>query len=543
VALIAELRWRAFRNSLRTTSAKLDLFALILTTILGSVLVLGLGVAIAAGGYFFTARGRAGQLALLLWAIFFAWHVFPILAAASTARFDFRNLLRFPLRFSVFFLLSLAYSLFDPAALAALIWLACLAAGLALARADLLPWALVVLTVFAAMNLLLSRMIHTWLERLLGRRRTREALWAIVLLVFLCVQFSGMFIERWGRRAEPVVRRVAPVARVFPPGVAGWALQGAAEGRAGVALGSTALVAAYGLGFGLLLRRRLLALYRGEDLGETQAPQAAAPLIAGSPLAARASAEIAPGFLPGPVAAILTKEVRYMTRNSAMLLTLVLPVLLIAFLLPVWHTPRRAASHPPIFERLPGLALPAAIAYMFVILAPQAHNIFAYEGRGIQFFFLAPVRFRDVLLAKNVLFSVIVALESALVVLTVSLLERPPGAMILASTLLGLLFATIVHLLVGNWLSLQFPRRLEMGAFRQRASGSTVLIGLAAQLALGAMVAVVVLVARWMGQFWLVPIVFVVLSGLAFWAYWLLLDPLSRLAQSRREALCVQLCR
>ena len=398
------------------------------------------------------------------------------------------------------------------------------------------------LGVFAAMNLLLSRMIQMWLERLLARRRTREAVWAIVLLVFLSMQFSGMFLERWGRRAESVVETLTPAADIFPPSLAGRALEGAAQDSMSVPFSSTAALAAYVIGLGLLLRKRLLAQYRGEDLGESQAPQAAARTATPALAASRPAGEIAPRWLSGPVAAILFKEIRYIVRNTVLLLSLVLPAILVALLLPVLHT-RRPTSHPPLFERAPDLALPAAIAYMFIILAPQAHNIFAYEGRGIQLFFLAPVRFRDVLLGKNLLFGAIVAAEAGIVALAVSLLERPPETLMLLSTLLGLLFGTFVHLSAGNWLSLQFPRRMEIGAFRQRASGSTVLIGLLVQILLAAVLAAVLLVARWMGHFWLVPTAFAILSGLAFWAYRTLLDPLSCFAQTRRETLAAQLCR
>jgi len=84
---------------------------------------------------------------------------------------------------------------------------------------------------------------------------------------------------------------------------------------------------------------------------------------------------------------------------------------------------------------------------------------------------------------------------------------------------------------------------MEIGAFRQRASGSTVLIGLVVQILLAAVLAAVLLVAHRMGHFWLVPTAFAILSGIAIWAYRTLLDPLSRFAQTRRETLAARLCR
>jgi len=40
------------------------------------------------------------------------------------------------------------------------------------------------------------------------------------------------------------------------------------------------------------------------------------------------------------------------------------------------------------------------MAYLILILMAPAYNSFAYEGRGIQTYFTAPLRFRDVFLAR-----------------------------------------------------------------------------------------------------------------------------------------------
>jgi ABC-2 type transport system permease protein len=56
------------------------------------------------------------------------------------------------------------------------------------------------------------------------------------------------------------------------------------------------------------------------------------------------------------------------------------------------------------------------MAYLILILLSPAYNTFAFESKGIQTYFMAPVRFRDVLLGKNLTLVGIVALE-----LTVSL--------------------------------------------------------------------------------------------------------------------------
>lgn len=540
VAIIAGLRWQLFRNSLRTTSARLDLLAFLVATVLGSLFFVGVGIALGFACYFLVVERQLELLALPMLATFMFWQFLPLVLASSTTGFDFRNLLRFPLRYSVFFLLSLAYALFDPAALGSLLWLACMAAGIAWARLDLLPWTLLVLAVYAGMNVILSRMVFSWLERLMARRRTREALAAIFLLCLLSFQLVSAFGSRWQRRLEPHARAALAALQPFPPGLAGRALAAGAKGNAPAGLVSTGLLGAYALAFGHLLHRRLRAQYRGEDLGESPAATASPAVSSAASSSFAPSASFASAFLPGPVAAVFDKELRYLYRNSMMALSLVLPLILIIFFSIVRSGPRQ---HSSLIMRSPELAFPGAVAYMFLILAPFVHNSFAFDGRGIQLLLVAPVRFRDVLLGKNLLFGLIVAVETAVVWLMVSFLSRPAGAWMALATIAGLLFAMLVHFIVGNWLSLAYPRRFEFAQYRRRASGVSLLVGFLLQFVLMGFFAIVFLLARGSGLVWLLPVIFLILSSVALAAYRAMLDLCTRLAAEKREVLTTQLCK
>ncbi len=538
MATIAGLRWRLFRNSLRTTAQWLDLVAIVLTTALGGLFVLGAGLGLGVGAHFLIVRGNPELLALPLLGVFLFWQLMPLLLASSTTGFDFTNLLRFPLRFPAFFLLSLAYALFDPAAVGSLVWLACIATGIALARPELLGWTLLVLAVFAATNLLLSRAVFSWLERLLARRRSREALVALFILCLLGFQFLGALGARWEKRLKPYASTALPVLQLLPPGLAGKALAGATRGSASTIVVSTGFLVAYGLAFGLLLHRRLRAQYLGEDLGETASPVVTR---AASTASFTSSTSLASAYLPGPVAAMFEKEWRYLYRNTMAALQLVLPLILIPVLSLSWTRPRAGRG---VGSQLPAeLMFPAAVAYMFLILAQLAHNSFAFDGRGIQLLFVAPVRFRDVLLGKNLVFGLILMVETGLVWLIVRLLFRAPRAMTVAATLSGLLFAGLVHCIVGNWLSLQFPRRFDFGRFRRRASGVSVLIGLVLQIVLLGGVAILYFLFRLGGKLWLLPVVLLFLSGVMVPVYVATLGRFTRLAMENREVLTSQLCR
>src|ERR1700724_596019 len=113
LAAVADLRWRLFINSLRTTRGKLEFLSRGLVSL--AFLLGGLGgcFSLAAGTFYFLSAGKPELLALLLWPVFFFWQVFPVMATAFTNNPDSSNLLRFPLRYRSYFLVRLAYGSFD----------------------------------------------------------------------------------------------------------------------------------------------------------------------------------------------------------------------------------------------------------------------------------------------------------------------------------------------------------------------------------------------------------------------------------------------
>src|SRR3977135_1310366 len=113
IRLVAGLRWRILRNSLRKKSNRLDLIGLIFTGVFSGMFVLGLCFAFYMGAYFFLSKGRGSGIALLFWAIFLFWQVIPVFVAGFGANFEFRSLLRFPLSIGAFYVIGLASVLVD----------------------------------------------------------------------------------------------------------------------------------------------------------------------------------------------------------------------------------------------------------------------------------------------------------------------------------------------------------------------------------------------------------------------------------------------
>ena len=209
VQLIAGLRWRILRNSLRKKNSRLDLIGLILTGVFSSVLVIGFCFAFYAGAHTFVSQGRLEWMALLFWVIFIFWQVFPVFVAGFGANFQFRTLLRFPLSLRAFYIIGLAYGFADFSALASVVWLLAMTAGATAAKPGVLPAMLLIVPAFMLLNGTIERLIGSWLERLLARRRTRELFLGLFILSMVSLNFVSPLMQRYGASARPVVHRGA----------------------------------------------------------------------------------------------------------------------------------------------------------------------------------------------------------------------------------------------------------------------------------------------------------------------------------------------
>jgi ABC-2 type transport system permease protein len=532
---IAWLRWRLFVNALRSSRGVLELISRIFISLGFVIGGLGGGLFMAAMASIFISEGKPGMLAVLFWLVFVFWQVFPVMATAFTNNPDSSDLLRFPLNYRSYFFVRMVYGAFDPVTVLVGLWSFGILAGVGFARPALLPWTLLVLLVFAVFNLLFMQMTFAWVERWLAQRRTREIMGVLFVLLMLSFQLIGPLAGRFGKRARPDVQRVievlAPVQGILPPGLAGDAIAQAVLSRFMVGLSSLALLCAFGLIIGYFLHVRLLAQYRGENLSEV--PRSALPK----------DRSLRPGWnLPGlgaPVAAVFEKECLYLLRSGPMLLTLIMPV----FVLVVFRLGPLSSAR-VIFGRTPDMAFPSAVAYTLLILTNLAYNNFGGDAGGIQFFYASPVRFREIVLAKNLAHAGILVIETVLAWIAVSLLYRAPALDVTVAALAGLLFAAPVNFSAGNLLSLYSPKKLDFSSFgRQRASQTTVLISFGVQIVVVGLGVAAFWIAQIYRNFWIATIILLVLAGISLSVYVLILNRIDGIALARRETLVAELCR
>lgn len=530
IIAVAELRWRLFINSLRTVHGRLELASRILLGIFFVAGGVGGAVGLGAGAWFLMLEGNAERLGPLLWPVFLFWQLFPLTATAFNQNLESASLLRFPLSYRTYFLIRLVYGSLDPATTVSSLWLFGIVIGVGAARPRLLFWAAIVLFTFAVVNLLLARMFFTWVERWLVQRRTREIMGVLFFLSIVSLQLVGPLVAFYGHKSKPEARllwqELSKAQKPLPPSLAASAIAETGQGRHWTGVFFLLLLALYGIASLWLLNFRLRREYHGENLSQTAASKASS----GRRLALHLGWNL-PG-LPGPVTAVLQNELRYLSRSGPMMFALVVPL----FTLLVF---RSSGHNQGLFAHAPELTFPLGAAYSLLLLTNLSYNNLGADGRGVQFFFTAPVRFRQIMTGKNLAHTAIFALQVALVWLATSLLYRPPSLRITLATAAAILFAVPIDFAAGNLLSIYSPTRVEVYGFGgQRASLLTVLASFGIRGVLFGGAGLILVLSRLYGNIWIV-----LPPTLSCVAYVLALKCIDGIALHQREHIISQLGR
>ena len=535
IKLVAGLRWRILRNGLRRKNNRWDLIGMVWVGLFSGLMVVGLALAFYAGGYEFIARGRAGWMALLYWAIFVWWQIFPLFVAGFGSNFEFATLLRFPLSLRAFYLLGLGYGLVDFGAVSSILWILAMLAGAASARTDVVPAMCIVSVPFVLVNVTIERLVGSWLEKILAKRRWREVFLGLFILSMVSLNFLGPLLQHYGRSASPRILEILPYISWLPGSLAGNAVGAAAIRNYRGVLSATAGLLVWLVVMSGLLWQRFEAQYRGEETNEAPAPKAAKKRDK-----RQASTAELPRFVSPQVVSVALKEFRYLTRNGFALLTLVLPPIMVMFFTMQFGRGSMLKEH----ALKPELFFPGMMAYLILILLSPAYNAFAYEGKGIQAYFMAPVRFQDVLLGKNLFLVGLVAFELALALVLLTWRVGWPGMPMFAATIMAGAFAVAGQLTIANWSSLSFPKKMELGKMKgQRNSGIAVWTAFGVQFVLGAICGLILMAGKWFGNVWIPVVAFGGLTAAAVGGYIASLPAMNRLAEEKKELLIETLCR
>jgi ABC-2 type transport system permease protein len=541
LAALAGARWQIFTHSLHTIRGRLELASRVFVIFLFALFAVGGAVGYGVGAFYFVRNGHLESLAFFLWPVLFFWQIFPVMASAFTDNPESSYLLRFPLSYQSYFLVRIFYALLDPASFVGGFWLLGITIGAGIASPSLLPWVAIVLLTFALFNVLLTQMIFAWVEKWLLQRRTREILGVVFFLLFMSIQFIGPLLHRYGHGAQMEIGKftaqISSIQQFLPPGAASHSIAQMSHAQWAFGLVSYFLLGIYTLSVFWLLSARFRAQYRGENLSEASVPKKSTT-----------KQSIQRGWnlprIPGPIAATFEKEVRYLARSGPMLFTLGVPLIMLVFFRVQGWT-RAAGRNASFIGHSADLAFPLGAAYALLLLTNLSYNTFGGDiNGGVQFFFSAPVRLREVLIAKNLAHTFIFAVSLATVWLGVWLLYHRPLISITFLTLAVALLVLPIDFTAGNLLSIYSPKKAVMNKFgQQRAAQITVLVSMALRAVVLGFVAFVIWLCRDHGILWLAGIIFLTLAGAAFAGYKALLDRAENMAFNRREVLMAELGR
>jgi ABC-2 type transport system permease protein len=549
---VAWLRWRMFVNGFRrqASSGKVAgiVFTIVLRILLWPILAMWVvGPAVGSGflAWMAISKHHPERLAPLLGGIALLWQFVAINGvsiAATMSTFDPASLLRYPLRFGRYLVLRLLLGLLTPSTFIGCGAILGAAVGITVADRSLAPAAVVVLGVYALMNIVFARMIAIWMERWLSTRRAREIFGGLMAAVFVGIQalnFRHVTSHGHARGGGDswllnFVQGSNHALNLLPPGFATQSIALTAHPFARM-LQFGALLAwtpVFFAAFAWRLHKQFLGEYLSEGVARSTAPTPR-PLDRSVPRTE--SQPAAPGLLPPTIAACLRKEWVYLRSNGNQLIAMLTPL---AF---VFIFSRGILAHHPAY------LLPGAVGY--AVMGPLAtlYNVFGTDGAGVQLYLLAPVRLRDVLLAKNIASMAVLLVEVVLAWTVAAVLATVPIArsaeLSAAAWIIFLLFA---NLTVGSLRSIQAPSKISIAQTRRmrpaQASKTSGLIVLAILFGSVLLQVPVTLLCFYFHNPWLAVWIFAPLAVAAIAAYAWLLENAERLILTHRDQFAQELC-
>jgi len=553
-AALAYLRWCLFRNSFRRKGGVGELVSRILFLPIVSIIAFGPIVGCGVGAYFIVSSGRLNMLPVLTWGIFLLWQIVSINIAQPNLSLDINIILRFPLSFPRYLAARLVFGILGASNVIGTFALLAADIGIGIAQPSLFPWSTLLLAVYALTNIVFTRMIFAWIDRWLSTRRAREVLTAVILVGSLGIQYLNVTFNpgmQGGRHHHhnvathlPVVlkflHRLQPVGTVFPPGLTAASIITFDQGHILTAIVGLIGLIAFGTVFFAIYAWRMRREFHGELLSELKTSQKPATARnphaqAASPTIPQANAPEARTFGLSPaIVACLQKEFLYLLRNTNQLFGFITPIFMV-FLF---------AGRMGVSGRFGTYLFPVAVAYSILGVSILSYNCLGVDGTGIQLYFLAPLRLRDVFLAKNLIGFLLNLVEFVLILIVICIVAHPPSPVVGLATLCWLLFSTFTNGAVGNFRSVTAPQKVDVTKVgRKQISQFSSLIALGVVAVCCAIGFGGVVLATVLNRPWLMIPIFFALAVVAFVVYLQALNRLGALALTHREALAEELCK
>ena len=472
------LKWRLFRNSLRSSKAVVSRAASVLGTLIALFLALIVALILGFAAYGLSQPGALGDafrrttthdvsasapaeftFFLMFGLVYLMWATVP-LSIGGSKQFDAGKLLMYPITLRKLFAadyvseLTTLHSLFAIPAVIAI----CMGVGLGTGNLTL---ALVTAIPTILFGIALSKWLSTTIGSLLRRKRAKGE-----TLVALIGSVAGLSAALIGQVAPLLFKHAESIRalRWTPPGAAAFLLIGTSNDA--VAYG-VAFIELTAYGVGLVVLTYLIA--RRAALGIDGRARQKTPVVA----------EVTTGYsgwqlplISAQLSAVVEKEVRYAMRNVQIRMMALMPLILIV--IRFVNTKRfgrdRIMPTGVFLTYGSGLLATGGVLYVFLILAGLSCNLFAFEEGGMRTLVLSPIDRYKILLGKNIAITLLAVVFATILLILNTIIFGDMDAMNLL--FIGLSFVIFASLssLMGNWLSIRFPKRMRFGK-RANVSG------------------------------------------------------------------------
>lgn len=385
-------------------------------------------------------------LPMSLAAVVLYWQIAPVVSASLGASLDLKKLIVYPIPrerlFTVEILLRLATCMEMLLAVAGiLVGLLC---NPRLGGVLAAPRIAGTILLFIAFNLLLSAGMRNLLERLLLRRRLREMLMLIIVLVCVLPQLLLAL-----RVSEDSLTKGLPVAVFWPWGAAGHLLLNVSLlPAAGILM--VYLAAAYG--FSRYQFEKGIRADTDPGVAERKKYDNAA-----APSWPDRLFRLPSRVLPDPLGCAVEKELRTLMRSPRFRLVYIMGF---SFGLVVWLP--MALRHPTGTSSVRTHFLTYVSVYALVLLGQVTFwNAFGFDRVSTQAWYALPIPFSRVFQAKNITALIIVMTELILVIGIALALPVPHPPVRIAEALAVTLISAVYLVSFGNMMSVRLPRAMD----------------------------------------------------------------------------------
>jgi ABC-2 type transport system permease protein len=391
---------------------------------------------------------------------FIYWQFMPLLMVSSGLSLDLKRLMVYPIPESRMFGIEVILR----ASTGGELLLVLTGTAIGLWRSPIAPWwGPFFLLPFTAFNLCLSAGVRDLLSRLMRKRGVRE----IVVLGFVLVTQIPNFIVRMvpEEKLAAYAKQYSAISAMLP---VPWQWTGrlAAGDISVAAVGGLTLWVVLGAWFGYSQFRRGLRFDEAAAESANRAPSTRG----GRGSLLERIADLSLRIFPEPLATLVQKELLTLPRVPRFRMLFLMGVFfsLIVFI-PFLSKPGGAPN--PGFMQQNFLTI--VVLYSMLLLSePLFANVFAYDRKAAQAYYVLPVRFSTVLLAKNLTAGLFIALEIFLVCLVTGIFGMVPTWRELLESLATVLVFAAFLLSIGNLTSIRYAKGVDASnPWRGKGSG------------------------------------------------------------------------